>query len=132
MKPSSRLLAHAEQWLIERKVKYLQVKTVAHTSKSAEYAQTREFYLAKGQILSRSTPKAKLVKLSPARRRAAERQLTRECEQARQVFNTKSRPATGAMHRTSAPRGRPSRNGQGLPSAPGPRNGKTAQIEQKA
>ena len=44
----SKLLAHAEQWLIERKVKYLQVKTVARASKSAEYAQTRDFYMAKG------------------------------------------------------------------------------------
>ena len=44
----SRLLAHAERWLIERRVKYLQVKTIAQTSKSTEYAQTREFYKAKG------------------------------------------------------------------------------------
>ena len=44
----SRLLAHAEQWLTERGVRYLQVKTVAHTSSSAAYAQTREFYRARG------------------------------------------------------------------------------------
>jgi GNAT superfamily N-acetyltransferase len=44
----TRLLAHAEGWLIERQVKYLQVKTVAQTSKSVEYAQTREFYKARG------------------------------------------------------------------------------------
>jgi GNAT superfamily N-acetyltransferase len=42
------LLKHAEQWLLGQGVKYLQVKTVAHTSKSAAYAETREFYLAKG------------------------------------------------------------------------------------
>lgn len=42
------LLAHAEAWLIERGVAYLQVKTVAATSKSAEYAETRKFYSAKG------------------------------------------------------------------------------------
>ena len=42
------LLNHAEQWLVEQGVKYLQVKTVAHTSKSLAYAETREFYLAKG------------------------------------------------------------------------------------
>jgi GNAT superfamily N-acetyltransferase len=42
------LLAHAEQWLAEQGVKYLQVKTVAPTSKSAAYAETRQFYRAKG------------------------------------------------------------------------------------
>ena len=44
----SELLAHGERWLIERGVKYLQVKTVAQASKSVEYAQTREFYRARG------------------------------------------------------------------------------------
>lgn len=44
----SRLLAHAEAWLAERGVKYLQVKTVAHTSPSPYYAQTREFYSRRG------------------------------------------------------------------------------------
>ena len=44
----STLLSHAEQWLSQRKVKFLQVKTVAQTSKSAAYAETREFYTAKG------------------------------------------------------------------------------------
>lgn len=42
------LLNHAEQWLLEQGVAYLQVKTVAHTSKSTEYAETREFYRARG------------------------------------------------------------------------------------
>lgn len=42
------LLRHVEQWLAGQGVKYLQVKTVAHTSKSVAYAETREFYLAKG------------------------------------------------------------------------------------
>jgi GNAT superfamily N-acetyltransferase len=42
------LLKHTEQWLAGQGVKYLQVKTVAHTSKSLAYAETREFYLAKG------------------------------------------------------------------------------------
>jgi GNAT superfamily N-acetyltransferase len=44
----SRLLAHAEAWLVERGVEYLQVKTVAATAPSAEYAQTRKFYAARG------------------------------------------------------------------------------------
>jgi N-acetylglutamate synthase-like GNAT family acetyltransferase len=44
----SALLKNAERWLAEQGVKYLQVKTVAHTSKSAAYAETREFYLARG------------------------------------------------------------------------------------
>ena len=46
----SSLLEHAEQWLRERGVEYLQVKTVAATSKSPEYAQTRTFYEARGFV----------------------------------------------------------------------------------
>ena len=42
------LLAVAEGWLVGKGVRFLQVKTVAHTSKSTEYAITRQFYLAKG------------------------------------------------------------------------------------
>ena len=42
------LLKHAERWLVGQGVKYLQVKTVEHTSKSLAYAETRKFYLAKG------------------------------------------------------------------------------------
>ena len=38
------LLAHAEGWLSKQEVSLLQVKTVAATSSSKEYAQTREFY----------------------------------------------------------------------------------------
>jgi len=44
----SRLLAHAEAWLLERGVRFLQVKTVAATSPSKEYAETREFYRHRG------------------------------------------------------------------------------------
>jgi GNAT superfamily N-acetyltransferase len=44
----SRLLAHAEDWLTAKGVRYLQVKTVAATSASAAYAQTREFYSRRG------------------------------------------------------------------------------------
>ncbi len=44
----SRLLAHAEAWLTRRGVAFLQVKTVAATSPSAEYAQTRKFYERRG------------------------------------------------------------------------------------
>lgn len=42
------LLAHAEQWLASQGVRYLQVKTVAQAGKSAAYAETREFYQARG------------------------------------------------------------------------------------
>jgi GNAT superfamily N-acetyltransferase len=42
------LLEHAEQWVARQGAKYLQVKTVAHTSGSVAYAETREFYLARG------------------------------------------------------------------------------------
>jgi len=44
----SRLLAHAEGWLRSRDVRFLQVKTVAATSPSKEYAETREFYNRRG------------------------------------------------------------------------------------
>ena len=44
----SRILAHAEDWLRAQGARYLQVKTVADTSSSKEYAQTREFYAARG------------------------------------------------------------------------------------
>jgi GNAT superfamily N-acetyltransferase len=44
----SALLTEVERWLAEQGVRFLQVKTVAHASKSAEYAETRQFYLAKG------------------------------------------------------------------------------------
>ena len=38
------LLAHAERWLIDQGARWLQVKTVAATSGSTSYAQTRAFY----------------------------------------------------------------------------------------
>ncbi len=38
------LIAHAESWLAKQGVTLLQVKTVAATSPSAAYAQTRGFY----------------------------------------------------------------------------------------
>ena len=44
----SRLLSHAEAWLRGQNVRFLQVKTVAATSPSREYAQTREFYSRAG------------------------------------------------------------------------------------
>ena len=44
----SRLLSHAEEWLLKRGVRFLQVKTVAATSPSKEYAETREFYSRRG------------------------------------------------------------------------------------
>jgi GNAT superfamily N-acetyltransferase len=39
---------HVEQWLAKRGVLFLQVKTIAATSPSPEYAQTRAFYAAIG------------------------------------------------------------------------------------
>lgn len=44
----SRLLAHCEDWLRRRGVEFLQVKTVAATSPSKAYAETRKFYEARG------------------------------------------------------------------------------------
>jgi N-acetylglutamate synthase-like GNAT family acetyltransferase len=44
----SALLAHSESWLCSAGVRFLQVKTAAATSSSKEYAETREFYRARG------------------------------------------------------------------------------------
>ncbi len=44
----TQLLTYSEAWLRERGVEFLQVKTVAATSSSPEYAQTRKFYEASG------------------------------------------------------------------------------------
>ena len=46
----SRLLVQAETWLAAKGVRYLQVKTVAATSASLAYAQTREFYFRRGFV----------------------------------------------------------------------------------
>jgi GNAT superfamily N-acetyltransferase len=42
------LVAHVEAWLAAKQVTLLQVKTVAATSPSPAYAQTREFYFRVG------------------------------------------------------------------------------------
>ncbi|HEX2540008.1 MAG TPA: GNAT family N-acetyltransferase [Caldimonas sp.] len=42
------LMAHAERWLLDRGARLLQVKTVAATSPSPAYAETREFYARLG------------------------------------------------------------------------------------
>jgi GNAT superfamily N-acetyltransferase len=42
------LLKRAERYAADRGARFLQVKTVAHTSPSPEYAETRKFYEAKG------------------------------------------------------------------------------------
>jgi GNAT superfamily N-acetyltransferase len=44
----SALLRRAQAWLAQRGVRFLQVKTVAATSSSAEYDETRRFYEAAG------------------------------------------------------------------------------------
>jgi GNAT superfamily N-acetyltransferase len=44
----SSLLAHAEHWLVQQGARWLQVKTVAASSASVGYAQTRAFYAARG------------------------------------------------------------------------------------
>lgn len=41
------MLKRAERWLVSQGVLFLQVKTVAQSSKSAEYAETRQFYLSR-------------------------------------------------------------------------------------
>ena len=67
------LLAHAETWLSKQEVSLLQVKTVAATSASKEYAQTREFYRHVGfrplevfpELWSAHNPCLQLVKFLP-------------------------------------------------------------------
>ena len=44
------LLEHAERWLKERGARFLQIKTVAATSPSPEYAESRQFYTARGYV----------------------------------------------------------------------------------
>jgi GNAT superfamily N-acetyltransferase len=43
-----RLMQHAEQWALAQGARFMQVKTVADTSDSLEYAETRRFYAALG------------------------------------------------------------------------------------
>ncbi len=64
------LLAHAERWLRERGVRFIQIKTVSATSPSPEYAESRKFYAARGYVplevfpnlWSPSNPALQLVK----------------------------------------------------------------------
>jgi len=44
----TKLLEHAESWLVSQGVRFLQIKTIADTSPDPYYAETREFYLRKG------------------------------------------------------------------------------------
>jgi len=68
------LIAHIETWLTAKNVSLLQVKTVAATSPSKAYAQTREFYSHLGfqplevfpLLWAPQNPCLQLVKLLPA------------------------------------------------------------------
>ena len=44
------LLKHAEEWTRRQGAQFLQIKTVAASSPSAEYAETRKFYEAMGYV----------------------------------------------------------------------------------
>ena len=67
------LVAHVEAWLASQNVTLLQVKTVAATSPSQAYAQTREFYLRLGfqplevfpLLWAPQNPCLQLIKLLP-------------------------------------------------------------------
>jgi N-acetylglutamate synthase-like GNAT family acetyltransferase len=67
----SALMAHAERFVKGQGARFLQVKTVAGTSPSAEYAETRKFYLARGftplevfpQLWDPHNPALQLIKL---------------------------------------------------------------------
>jgi GNAT superfamily N-acetyltransferase len=69
----SALLVHAEAWLAAQGVSLLQVKTVAATSASVAYAQTREFYKARGfrplqvfpDLWDARNPALQLIKVLP-------------------------------------------------------------------
>ena len=69
------LMAHAESWLLQQRASLLQVKTVAATSPSLAYAQTREFYIHLGfrplevfpLLWSARNPCLQLVKFLQAR-----------------------------------------------------------------
>ena len=66
----SRLLAHAEDWLVSHGARFLQIKTIADTSADPYYAETREFYIRKGyepvevfpELRGASNPALQLVK----------------------------------------------------------------------
>jgi len=45
-----KLHAHVERWLEERGVRFLQVKTLADSHPSKEYAETRAFYASLGYV----------------------------------------------------------------------------------
>jgi GNAT superfamily N-acetyltransferase len=68
------LMAHAESWLAGQGVSLLQVKTVAATSSSKEYALTREFYCHLGyqplevfpKLWDPHNPALQLVKVLPS------------------------------------------------------------------
>ena len=44
------LLTHAESWLRSRGARLLQIKTIAESSPSPEYAESRKFYAARGYL----------------------------------------------------------------------------------
>jgi GNAT superfamily N-acetyltransferase len=46
----TQLLNHAENWVAEQGARFLQIKTVASTSQSRAYAETRKFYEARGYL----------------------------------------------------------------------------------
>jgi len=70
----TRLLEKAEAWLVQKGVRFLQVKTVAATSSSASYAKTREFYAHRGftpieifpTLWAVQNPALQLIKVLPA------------------------------------------------------------------
>lgn len=68
------LVEHAERWLIEQDVAFLQVKTIAETSPSQEYRETRVFYAKMGftplevfpELWSPRNPCLQLIKQLPS------------------------------------------------------------------
>jgi hypothetical protein len=50
------LQEHAERWLASQGARILQVKTIAATAPSPEYAETRRFYAALGYVPAETCP----------------------------------------------------------------------------
>lgn len=68
----AQLLSHAERWMRERDARVFQVKTLAETHPSAEYAETRGFYARMGyfplqvfpDLWSPSNPCLQMIKIA--------------------------------------------------------------------
>lgn len=89
-----------ERWIYNRPLSVISSRPL----KMAKVKQ-EEYYLAKGLVLHRASPTSKLTKLSSSRRKAAERQLTRECTEASRILKTHGKSASSKKATPSKPHG---------------------------